>query len=186
MPSIASHMVIASLVSKKLKIKNPDFVIGNILPDIINNKDSHHKIDGKYLLIPDVNYFKEKLNLFNMKDVGYYAHILLDKYYLEDYLIPIILKYNDFDYKIMYNDYDKINYLLVCKFDLNTKYIINLLRNYNLNIDKVKLETNIKFLLNKNSGTLKYIDINSYLIFLKKTAQKISKEIKNYASKSGL
>ena len=60
MPSVAAHMVVAKLISDKLNIEDPDFIKGNLLPDILDKELSHHKKQGKYYLIPDIQFFKEK------------------------------------------------------------------------------------------------------------------------------
>ena len=65
MPSIAAHMVVAKLLEEKLGFKSTEFIKGNLLPDIIDIKDSHHKIKGKYYFIPDLEYFKNTLDLSN-------------------------------------------------------------------------------------------------------------------------
>lgn len=44
MPSIAAHMVVAKIIGEKLNIYNKDFIRGNILPDVVNIDDSHHKL----------------------------------------------------------------------------------------------------------------------------------------------
>ena len=82
MPNISSHMIVAKLVSEKLNINDPDFIKGNILPDIVNNDQSHHKIQGEYCLIPNIDYFKRRLNLNKKLELGYFTHLLLDKYFL--------------------------------------------------------------------------------------------------------
>ena len=60
MPSIAAHMVIAKLVGEKLNKYNDKFIRGNLLPDIVDKPkdESHHKIEGTYHRIPDMDYFK--------------------------------------------------------------------------------------------------------------------------------
>ena len=86
MPNISSHMIVAKLVSEKLHINDSDFLKGNLLPDVVNNSNSHHKIPGKYYIIPDTEFFKQKLNLKNKLELGYFTHLLLDKYFLEEYI----------------------------------------------------------------------------------------------------
>ena len=70
----------------KLGIKREkvgDILVDDDGADIIIHKDSHHKIKGKYFLIPDLDYFKKHLDLNNHLYLGYYVHLLLDKYFLE-------------------------------------------------------------------------------------------------------
>ena len=50
MPSIAAHMICAKLVADKLEINDPEFIKGNLLPDIIDIKNSHKKNQRQLLL----------------------------------------------------------------------------------------------------------------------------------------
>ena len=107
MPNISAHMVIAKLVSEKLNITSDDYIRGNLLPDIIDKEDSHHKIQSKMYLIPNIDYFIKELDLTKDINIGYLTHLMLDKYYL----IYLENKYPNnivFDNGI-YIDYDYIN-----------------------------------------------------------------------------
>ena len=79
MPGIVAHMVVAKLVGEKLHLSSDEFTIGNILPDISKEKDSHHKIQGKIYLIPDIEYWKSTLDLSNKVQLGYLTNLLLDQ-----------------------------------------------------------------------------------------------------------
>lgn len=92
MPSIASHFVVAKLVSSYLGIKSDDFYKGNILPDIIDIEDSHFKIRS-YYEIPKLEYFYNNLNLNNDLERGYLCHLLLDKDFLEKYVVNKVENY---------------------------------------------------------------------------------------------
>ena len=82
MPGICSHMIIAKEVSKRLNIDSDDFIRGNLLPDIIDLKDSHHKIKNNTYMVPNIDYFVKRLDLTNELHMGYLTHLLLDKHYL--------------------------------------------------------------------------------------------------------
>ena len=110
MPSIAAHMICAKLVSDSLNINSDDFIKGNLLPDIIDKKDSHCKIKGKYYYIPNIEYFLENLDLSNKMDLGYLTHLLLDRYFLEEYIYEVVNGEEVFLSRIMYREYDIINY----------------------------------------------------------------------------
>ena len=108
MPSIAGHMVIAKLVSEILCINDKDFIKGNLLPDVILNKESHHKIKGTYFLVPDLDYFKNNLDLNNKLELGYYTHLLLDYYFLEEYVPKVIKDLTVFETGIIYKEYENV------------------------------------------------------------------------------
>lgn len=182
MPSIASHFVVAKLVAKNLNIKTDDFYKGNILPDIIDKSDSHSKIKGSYYEIPNVEYFSNKLNLNNDIEVGYLCHLLLDKYFLEEYVLDNVKGYKEIDPFLsgkMYDDYTKINYPLIKYFDLDLVYINDIMNEIDLKINKDKFDFNLKSINNKDLfSELECMDLSSYISFLKSISIRISEELK--------
>lgn len=184
MPSIAAHMVVAKLVSENLNIDDSDFIKGNLLPDIISKENSHHRIKGKYFLVPDLDYFKDNLDLNNSLYLGYYAHLLLDKYFLEEFVPQNIANLDVFRNEIIYNKYSIINYQLVKEFDLNVEYLKRILTDFNVDICKDKLDYNLYCLSIIDNGKTKYLNFQDFAKFLRDISQGISKELENYASKS--
>lgn len=184
MPSICAHMVVATEVSKKLNINSDDFIRGNLLPDIIAIEDSHHKIKNGVYLVPNISYFLNTLDLSKDLNIGYLTHLLLDKYYLEDYLAKLYYNKNIFLDSKIYNDYNYLNYRLIKKFKLNIKYLEKILFKYNCNIDEEKLKYNLECLRQKKDGTTKYLDFYSFSKFLYDISDTISKELVDYANKS--
>ena len=181
MPNISAHMVVCKLVSEKLNITSDDFIRGNLLPDIIDKEDSHHKIQGKMYLQPNIDYFIKNLDLTKDINIGYLTQLMLDKYYL----IYLENKYPDnivFDNGI-YIDYDYINYDLVNRFNLDVKYLSKILSNYNCKINEEKLKYNIEYLNQKKIGKTKFLDINEFSSFLYDISNIISKELEKYANK---
>ena len=179
MPNISSHMVIAKKVSDYLNIKDEEFFKGNLLPDLYDDKNkSHYKIQGNIYLIPNVDYVKKNLDFKNTINLGILTHLLLDKYYFEDYL-PNKYNYNIIDNdKSIYNDYDILNKEIVEYFKLDTDYLKKILKDYVQDINKEKLDFNIKCLNIKKEGTTKYLEKNDFLNFLENISKKITKDIR--------
>jgi len=181
MPSIASHFVVAKLVSKYLHISSDEFYKGNILPDIIDRENSHLKVQGAYYDVPNIKYFYNNLNFQNDLELGYLCHLMLDKYFLEEYLPLNIKNYQEVDpflSKKMYNDYTKINYLLVKEFDLDVDYINRIMYDIN-NVDVKKVKSNLDNINNKNcSYELECLELDKYILFLKEVSIKITKTLK--------
>ena len=190
MPSIAAHMVCAKLVSEKLDINDSEFIKGNLLPDIIDIKDSHSKILGKHYYIPNIDYFVKTLDLNDNLYLGYLTHLLLDKYFLEDYIYNEVKGEEIFLNRTMYKEYDIINYRLLNKFAIDVNYLNNILVNYNVPINKEKYNKNIRSLnLGSTNETLKYLNIDSFSNFLVETANNIVKyleEVKKDECKSSM
>ncbi len=183
MPSIASHMVVAKLVAEKLGFKSTEFVKGNLLPDIIEMKDSHHKIKGKYYLIPDLDYFKNTLDLTNALYLGYYTHLLLDKYFLEEFIPNNISNLNIFIDGTIYQEYSNINYMLVKKYHLDVKYLLAVLSDFSVAINQEKLISNLNCLAKTKIEKTTYLQFDEFSDFLDNVAELISEEVKEYVYK---
>lgn len=183
MPSIAAHMVVAKIIGEKLNIYNKDFIRGNILPDVVNIDDSHHKLKGKYFLIPDTNYYKQSQDLSNLINLGYYVHLLLDKYYLEEYIPQYVNDKSIFENGRIYSEYTILNYKLVNMYDLDVLYLVDILNFNDVYVDTIKLKKNIEFLNNKTEDDLEVLDLGSFSLFLENISIRICEEIKIYASK---
>ncbi|MBR1386127.1 MAG: hypothetical protein IJ568_04805 [Bacilli bacterium] len=178
MPNISSHMAVAKKVSELLKINSEDFYKGNLIPDLYRNKfKSHFKTAGERYLIPDIVVVKNNLNLNNMKDLGKFVHLMLDYYYLEDYLDEI--NDNVFINDNIYNDYDIINDLIIKKFNINISYLENILLSIDDDIDRDLLFYNLECLKKNKNGVLKYLEEKKFLSFLENVSYKICDDIKN-------
>ena len=190
MPNISAHMIVVKEVGKELGINSFDYFRGNLLPDIINSNDSHHRILSGPLLIPDINYFINNLDLTKDINIGYLVHILLDYHYLEEYIKGMYPDRNIFLDKdrAVYHDYDYLNSSLVKIFDLDINYLNKALSYFpNKNqIDKYKLKYNIDCLNLDITGKTKYLDIDSFANFLEDISKVISKEMMEYVSKHNI
>ena len=176
MPSISAHMAIAKKVSEQLNICDSYFIKGNLLPDLYDNKQkSHYKIPGKKYMIPNIDEVINKLDLKDKINLGYLTHLLLDKYYLEEYLTNI--DFDVFKEENIYEDYDILNKDIIKKFNLDINYIEECINDYPLNINNHKLEYNIEC-LNKNlEGNLKILDKETFFIFLDEASNKIVNDL---------
>ncbi len=177
MPSISSHMAIAKRVSEILHIDDPDFYRGNLLPDLFRNKTkSHYKIKGKKYLIPNIKYVKSNFDFSKMENLGILTHLLLDKYYLEEYLNNI--EDDVFKNKIIYKDYDILNKDIIKHFNLDVNKISSILKNYDKEVDESKLNSNIKCLYLKKDGNTIYLDKDKFIRFLDIISARIAEEIR--------
>lgn len=190
MPSIAAHMICAKLVSNNMNINDPEFIKGNLLPDIIDIKDSHHKMIGKHYYIPNIDYFINTLDLNNNLDLGYLSHLLLDKYFLEEYIYDEVNGEEVFLNKIMYREYDIINYRLLNNFNVDADYLNKILKDYEVPINQEKYNKNIKCLnLGNIDEDLKYLNVDSFFDFLVEASNNIVKyleEVKKDECKSSV
>lgn len=183
MPNISAHMIVAQEIAKKLNINRDDFIKGNLLPDIIDMENSHHKLQVGVYKVPNIEYFLQSLDLSKDINVVYLTHLLLDKHYLIDYLSNLYPNTDVFLDGAIYKDYDYLNYLLVSKFGLQTDKLESVLSQYDCKILKEKLEYNLECLKQKKDGKTKYLNFESFAMFLLDISDIISKELLDYASK---
>lgn len=183
MPNIGAHMVVAKLISNLLNVNSDDFIRGNLLPDVIDVENSHHKIADGIYMVPDIEYFAKKLDLTKDLQVGYLAHLLLDKHFLNDYIKILYPNESIFKDGYVYKDYSILNAQLVSKFKLDIEKIENILSNYDCKILEEKLKYNIECLKQKTTGTPKYLDFESFSEFLIDISYVISEELIKYANK---
>ena len=179
MPNISSHMAIAKRVSEILNINDDEFYKGNLQPDLYADKiKSHYKIQGKKYLIPDINCVEENLDLTNKYNLGILTHLLLDKYYFDEYLIDIeedVFK----EFKI-YNDYDILNRDIKAHFNLDVNYLKSILKDYKEDIEIDKLKYNIECLDITKEGELFFLDKDKFIKFLDDILIKIANDIRSY------
>lgn len=183
MPSVCAHMVVAKIISKKLNINSDEFIKGNLLPDIIDDNDSHHKIVSGNYMVPDIDYFACKIDYSDSLQIGYLTHLLLDKHYLNNYIKTLYPNANIFIDRIIYGDYNIINGFLIDRFNLDIGELEQVLSKYDCKIIEEKLKYNIECLKQKKNGSLKYLEPENFSQFLLDISSVIIKELNLYAYK---
>ena len=177
-------MIVAEEVAKRLNINSDEFIKGNLLPDIIDMEDSHHKVQNGVYMVPDIEYFLQNLDFSKDLNIGYLTHLLLDKHYLSDYLGALYSNTNIFLDGTIYKDYDYLNFQLVDRYGLNIDKLENILSQYDCKILEEKLKYNIECLKQKKAGKTKYLNFESFASFLLEFSDTISEELLDYANKS--
>lgn len=135
MASAIIHLCIAKEVNKYLKMNEYDLLLGSIAPDISKQvgetKEISHFLDHTNEDdIPNINRFLEKYrkDLHNPFTMGYFIHLLTDKYWFRDYIYQYIERYTRENVKkkvtytairdFIYNDYTNLNTDLIDKYML--------------------------------------------------------------------
>ena len=179
MPNVSAHIGAALKVKERLNIKDDIFLFGSILPDIIdmNKMKSHYKERGTFYMIPNLEYYKSNYDLSNPLYLGYYFHLYLDYYYLEDYLEKNCKGIDVFNNKV-YDDYDVLNNDLVKYYDIDPIYIEDVLTRYSDDkVNKSKLNNNIRCLKLSKEGELKLLDKDKFISFIDKVIGMFVKEL---------
>ena len=180
MPNISAHMSVADYLAKKLNIDDPNFIIGNLLPDLEQDKTkSHYKIQGKLYLVPNISYVEKILDLKDKTNLGILTHLLLDSYYL-DYLTEKYPNIDVFDGMTLYKGYDYINQDIINHFNLDVDKIINILLNISEEKYIYKRDKNIKSLKGKEKGNLEILEKDDFIKFLDQVIPKIEEDIVFY------
>ena len=126
------HLVIADKYCKLNNIEDSfGFISGSIAPDILNNKDSSHYVEGlsepkTYIdaILGRVGLVKFcRVNAFDGDYVkGYFMHLLTDYIFYEQYLTKLkkykLLEIGDYNYvrNIIYDEFDRLNDYLTTKY----------------------------------------------------------------------
>lgn len=111
MPSWPIHIALANKLNKKLKL-NDEFILGNILPDVldgyiftpsnITDKNlSHYRTNQKIDLSLFLNEHKDNFN--NPIVLGFFTHLLVDKFYNSHIAARHFVEKNDGQY-VLLND----------------------------------------------------------------------------------
>lgn len=183
MPNIVAHYIVGKLVQRNLHISSRDYLKGNLYPDYVD-VTMHYRINGKKFEIPDIKRFIED-NKFsnNYFKVGFLSHLILDKMFLDDYVINHIYdkiddKINIFESDKVYLDYTNISKRLLRHYHLRIDDIDDLMLKEHINLKKYKENTEvIKF--NKHGSKPLYLMIDDFVDFLDLAAKQISKYIED-------
>lgn len=135
MASAVIHLCVAREINKYLKMDEKELLLGSIAPDISKQigqtKEISHFLDySNEDDIPNVDRFlaKYRSELNKPFELGYFIHLLTDKYWFRDYVYQYIERYTKNSVKknitytalrdIIYNDYTNINIDLIDKYML--------------------------------------------------------------------
>ncbi|HIS19009.1 MAG TPA: hypothetical protein IAC02_10435 [Candidatus Coprovivens excrementavium] len=135
MASAIIHLCVAKEVNKYLKTDTYNLLLGSIAPDIAKQigetKEISHFLDHTNEDdIPNIDRFlaKYKNTLNNPFNLGYFIHLLTDKYWFRDYIYQYIERFTKNKDKkrvtytairdVIYNDYTNINIDLIDKYEL--------------------------------------------------------------------
>ncbi len=135
MASAIIHLCVAKEVNKYLKMDEKELLLGSIAPDmsklIGETKEISHFLDhSNEDDIPNIDRFlaKYRSELNKPFEMGYFIHLLTDKYWFRDYIYQYIERYTREETKkkitytalkeIIYNDYTNINIDLIDKYGL--------------------------------------------------------------------
>lgn len=136
MASAIIHICVAKEVNKYLRMNEKELFLGSIAPDIAKHigqtKVMSHFLDhANEDDIPNIELFLKKYQseLDNPFEMGYFIHLLTDKYWFRDYVYNYIEKFTKNEPKkgvsyttfknLIYNDYTNINNDLIDKYNLS-------------------------------------------------------------------
>lgn len=142
MASAIIHLCVAKEINKYLKMDENYILLGSIAPDISKQigetKEISHFLDhSNEDDIPNIDRFltKYKSELNNPFEMGYFIHLLTDKYWFRDYVYKFIDRYTKDKVKknitytalkdLIYNDYTNLNITLIDNHNLNLDLFYN-------------------------------------------------------------
>ncbi len=142
MASAIIHLCVAKEINKYLKMDENYLLLGSIAPDISKQigetKEISHFLDhSNEDDIPNIDRFllKYRSELNNPFEMGYFIHLLTDKYWFRDYVYKFIDRYTQDKVKknvtytalkdLIYNDYTNLNITLIDNHNLNLDLFYN-------------------------------------------------------------
>ena len=142
MASAIIHLCVAKEINKYLKMDENYLLLGSIAPDISKQigetKEISHFLDhSNEDDIPNIDRFlaKYRSELNNPFEMGYFIHLLTDKYWFRDYVYKFIERYTQDKIKknvtytalkdLIYNDYTHLNITLIDNHNLNLDLFYN-------------------------------------------------------------
>ncbi len=202
MASAVIHLCIAKEVNKLLGMDEKLLFLGTIAPDISKQigqtKEISHFLDhSNEDDIPNIDRFlaKYRSELNKPFEMGYFIHLLTDKYWFRDYIYNYIARYakdnkkKDLTYaalkQIIYDDYTNINIDLITHYNLSLElfyedidYPTSIITE--IPMDKLPIIVEKMGIIIEESKEEKtfIFDMNDVIAFIEETVKYIVKDIK--------
>lgn len=204
MASAIIHLCVAKKVNEILKMDEKMLSLGAIAPDISKiigeSKNKSHFLDQdpEYSIPNDKRFYKKyQTELTKPFEMGYFIHLLTDKYWFRDYINRYIDEYTTEKYipslsytamkSLIYNDYTRLNSDLVSAHNLDLYLFANEItypksKITEIPIDKLPLVVEKMGLIIKNMDTQKPLMLNLNRIneFIDECTANILIDLKNY------
>lgn len=142
MSSLKMHIAISEKVKRELNYSNL-FILGAVLPDVFKlivnertERTSTHFEINKFIDLD--KYLSAQDDLTNELTLGYYAHLIEDKIWLESYINKKYIKLKEYSDEKLYNDYAFVDNFMYKKLNLNTQNIRKILLE---NIDTIDVKS---------------------------------------------
>ena len=206
MASTLIHIAVAKELEKRRgKVNNTyDYYLGAIAPDLakqigLSKIDSHFIKNSYKEDVPNIKLFENKYPHFkdNDFDLGYYTHLYTDKEWFENFIDnitydnslrlldgTIIASSREEIQQLIYSDYTNLNTKIIDEYELDLSLFYEEFKPPKTEITEIPTEK-LDILINKmgiiiqNSKDEKTysLDITQINDFIKKTAEKIEKEL---------
>ena len=184
MASAIIHICVAKEVNKYLNMDEKYLFLGAIAPDISKHlsqtKEISHFLDHTNEDdVPNVDRFltKYKDELVNPFEMGYFIHLLTDKYWFRDYVYQYVERYTKDETKrkitytamrdMIYNDYTTLNIQLIDKYEIPLDIFSNRFELPTSKITEIPIKENNKVAVNFSIKTTFPVNIIANIIVTK-------------------
>ena len=203
MASAIIHMCVAKRINEVLKVNEIALFLGSIAPDISKqvkqSKNISHFITDKED-VPNVDLFLEKYKtkLNHPFELGYYIHLLTDKYWYEEFMPKLVsgdvvilvdgskttLNYDGVK-RLIYDDYTNINITLIDHYKLSLKLFYEKITYPTVNIKEMPTD-DLSIVIDKmgiiiensNEDKTSVFDCDKVVEFIDECAKRIMKDIR--------
>ena len=204
MASAVIHLCVAKKVNEKLKMNERELLLGSIAPDLSKQvgeekKKSHflkgEEEDSKVDIKAFLDLYKSELN--KPFEMGYFIHLLTDKYWFLDYVYDFIDTYAEKELgkkvsytelkDIIYNDYSNINTELIDRYNISLDifyqeldYPKSIIKEIPINHLDLIVEKMGIIITNSTSNKPVIFDIDKIVDFIESVSTKILDIISKY------
>lgn len=206
MASSMIHLCVAKKVNEVLKMNPTMIALGSIAPDLTKQVGelkiaSHFLDDNNEDSIPNVDRFykKYKSELGKPFEMGYFIHLLTDKYWFRDYIYRYIKDYKDkkntkaqLSYtalkNLIYQDYTNINADLMDQYNIDLYMFENEItypesKITEININKLNVIVEKCGLIIKEAKSNSHpflFDLSDINLFIEECTEQIIKDLHDY------
>lgn len=203
MPSAAAHFALAYTIEDALGFRNNAFAYGCILPDFIASKapksaeipfsgskqgisysgkifvsDPHYRKPSTYCLVPDLDRFWRESELMGNVKLGYYAHLIEDLLFLEEFCPGQGLDdLSFFTADKVYEEYTRLNPRVMEEFYIDLERVNRVLKQefFYIGVDKKRYQRNAAWINNPevDQPWPQYIDPEDFYAFIRYAAEQV-------------
>lgn len=184
MPNLVTHYIFGERLAKKLGRESTEFLLGSIAPDYLPKPMHYKKVNENNFKIPDINAFFVDFDFKNNDySIAYYAHLILDVFYIQNYITKVVYKNRDFSENIfvpekIYTDYSTLSLKYLEEYSKTLNEIDDFKKNFDSTYNLEKYNTDINYIKAADPNMeMKYIKFEEFKKFIDESLEIVYEKI---------